>query len=209
MRVRVLPANEYRRERWKNGLGWTREIASGASAASRSSGFDPAAVDGPGGGPASLRDWRLSIAEIDRDCTFSVFPGVDRVLVLLSGEGMTLAFDDAERAAVAPPYGRVAFAGERSVECALTAGPTRDFNVMWRRDRYGARVLHRPLVGPMLFFGEPGVEWAVHLLCGRAAFKDSPESPALAAGDSALLDGDGRVILDGGGELLLVRFEAA
>ena len=23
---RLIPANEYRRERWKNGLGWTREI---------------------------------------------------------------------------------------------------------------------------------------------------------------------------------------
>ncbi|HEY5781340.1 MAG TPA: HutD family protein, partial [Lysobacter sp.] len=26
-RSQVIPANEYRRERWRNLLGWTREIA--------------------------------------------------------------------------------------------------------------------------------------------------------------------------------------
>ncbi len=205
MRVRILPANEYRRERWKNGLGWTREIATGSVAAAHS-GSGPVVADSEGG-PVSAWDWRLSIAEIDRDCAFSVFPGVDRALVLLGGEGMRLAFDDGEHVAVAPPYGRVDFAGERGVECALTAGPTRDFNVMWRRGRCSAQVLHRPLVGLMVFFGEPGVIWALHLLSGRAAFKDSPQLPGLAAGDSALLDGGARAILDGGGELLLVRLE--
>ena len=43
---RLIPANEYRRERWKNGLGWTREI-----------------VRMP---DSDAWDWRLSIAEIER-----------------------------------------------------------------------------------------------------------------------------------------------
>ena len=43
----VIAANEYRRVRWKNGLGWTREILR-----------QPDHEDW---------DWRLSIAEIEQD----------------------------------------------------------------------------------------------------------------------------------------------
>lgn len=193
MRIEHLPAEEYRRERWKNGLGWTREIAR-----------VPAGTDD--------WDWRLSIAEIDRDCDFSSFPGVDRVLVLLTGEGMTLDFADGEQVELRPPYGQIAFAGERALHCRLHAGPTRDFNLMWRRDRLRAQLMRRPLVGPMVFFAEPGVTWAVHLLAGRAKFQDRPGLPTLEAGDTALLhaateEGSGRAIVSGGGELLIVRLQ--
>lgn len=214
MHIDVLPAFEYRRERWKNGLGWTREIARG---------FSPAAVS-PQQPMASLADtangdgwdWRVSIAEIDRDCAFSSFPGIERELVLIAGEGMTLTFApaaadaDGERVELAPPHGRIRFAGERQLQCRLHAGPTRDFNLMWRRARCDAQLLHRPLVGSMLFFGEAGVLWLLHLLSGHATFKDRPELPPLAAGDSAMLRGTAgaRVIVDGGGELLLARLSA-
>ena len=78
---------------------------------------------------------------------------------------------------------------------------------MWKRDRIEAQLLHRPLVGPMLFFAESGVHWAVHVLAGRAAFKDHQPPVQLEQGDTALIDasGSGRVLIDGGGELLLVR----
>jgi environmental stress-induced protein Ves len=188
MDVSAIPANEYRRERWKNGAGWTREILRWPA-------------------QAEDWDWRLSIAEVDKDGPFSAFPGVDRELVLLSGEGMRLRFDDGEVAELQPPHDRVRFAGERVVQSELIAGPTQDFNLMWKRDRIEAQLLHRPLVGPMLFFAEPGVHWAVHVLAGRAAFKDRQPPVQLEQGDTALIDasGSGRVLIDGGGELLLVR----
>jgi environmental stress-induced protein Ves len=68
MRIVHLPANEYRRERWRNQLGWTREIYRQ---------------------PQDDADWswRASIAEVDRDAPFSAFPGCDRELVLLAGDG--------------------------------------------------------------------------------------------------------------------------
>ena len=188
MDVFAIPANEYRRERWKNGAGWTREILRWPSS-------------------AEDWDWRLSIAEVDREGPFSAFPGVDRELVLLAGEGMRLLFEDGEVAELQPPHDRVRFAGERAVRSELVAGPTQDFNLMWKRDRVEAQLLHRPLVGPMLFFAEPGVHWAVHVLAGRAAFKDRQPPVQLEQGDTALIDasGSGRVLIDGGGELLLVR----
>ena len=191
MDVLALPANEYRRERWKNGLGWTREILRWPR-------------------DAEDWDWRLSIAEVDKDGPFSAFPGVDRELVLLSGEGMRLRFEDGEEVTLNPPHDRVRFSGERALQAELVAGPTRDLNLMWRRDRVEASLLHRPLVGPMLFFAEPGVHWVVHVLAGRARFKDCQPPCLLEQGDSALIDagGRGRIQIDGGGELLLARIRA-
>jgi environmental stress-induced protein Ves len=187
-----LPANEYRRERWKNGLGWTREILRWPT-----SGED--------------WDWRVSIAEVDRDCPFSRFEGVDREIVLLAGEGMRLLFEDGERADLLPPHGRHRFAGERALRAELVSGPTQDFNLMWKRERIDATLLHRPLVGPMLFFAEPGVRWLVTLLGGRALVKDALLPVVLEQGDSLLIDerSEGRVILEGGGELLLARIAPA
>lgn len=185
---RVIAANEYRRERWKNGAGWTREI-----------------VRTPETGDW---DWRLSIAEIEQDGPFSVFPGIDRELVLIRGNGLRLRFSDGEVRELQPPHARLRFAGERAARSELLDGPTHDFNLMWRRDVMVAELLHRPLVGPMLFFTEPGVTWAIHLLAGQAQFDQASELPPLWAGDTALLaDGEqrGRYALEGGGELLAIK----
>jgi len=196
MRLLHLPANEYRRERWRNERGWTREIHRH---------------------PEGAADWawRVSIAEIDHDAPFSSFPGCDRELVLLSGEGMRLVFDDAEGGTVTlnPPHDRLRFAGERALHAELVDGPTHDFNLMWKRDAVQATLLHRPLVGPMVFFAEPGVTWLVYVMEGHAQFKDLARPLRLAQFDSVLLlpdtDGRARFILEGGGELLLCRIEPA
>jgi environmental stress-induced protein Ves len=184
----VIPANEYRRERWRNQMGWTREI-----------------YKAPEGGEW---DWRLSIAEIERDSAFSSFPGIDRELVLLSGNGLRLRFDEGEVHELAPPHSRLRFAGERAVTGELVDGPTHDFNLMWRRDRVQAELWHRPLVGPMVLFADAGHTWAAHLRAGRARFADDSGLPALEAGDTAILQAGAerlRHVIEGGGELLLVR----
>jgi environmental stress-induced protein Ves len=185
---RVIAANGYRRERWKNGTGWTREIVR-----------VPETADW---------DWRLSIAEIEQDGPFSVFPGIERELVLIRGNGLRLRFSDGEVHELEPPHARLRFAGEREVRSELLEGTTHDFNLMWRREAVAAELLHRPLVGPMLFFTEPGVSWAIHLLAGQAKFDEASQLPPLWAGDTALLaDGEqrGRYALEGGGELLAIK----
>lgn len=187
-RSRVISANEYRRERWKNGHGWTREIV-------RVPDHDH-------------WDWRLSIAEIEQDADFSAFPGIERELVLVRGNGVRLRFQDGEVHELHPPHERMRFVGERGVRGELLDGPTHDFNLMWRREAIAAELLHRPLVGPMLFFTEPGTRWAIHLLAGQAHFDQASGLPGLWAGDTALLvdhDGHGRYVLEGGGELLAIK----
>ena len=187
---RVIPSYEYRRIRWRNGQGWTREIHAE--------------------GTAEDWSWRLSIAEIEHDAAFSLFPGVDRELMLLSGDGLRLRFDDGECVELSPPHDRHRFAGERALTGELVDGTTHDFNLMWRRDRIRADTWHRPLVGPMVIFLEPGSTWVVHLIAGQARFDATSGLPALAAGDTAVLEaGDDRrrYVLDGGGEALLIRLE--
>ena len=194
---RILPASGYNRMRWKNGAGWTSEILR-----------VPDNEDW---------QWRLSIAEIEADAPFSTFPGVERELVLLSGNGLRLRFgqDDAGGVhALLPPHQKLRFAGEHVAFCELIDGPTRDFNLMWKRDTCNAQLWHRPLVGTMVIFVDPGEAWAVHMLAGQARFAgDSGLGEAsgdMQMGDTALLVADGkrtRYVLDGGGEILLIRIE--
>ena len=196
-RLRVLPAHDYRRERWRNGLGWTREIHRQPM---------PGAAQG---GEDWL--WRLSIAEVEQDAAFSAFPGIDRELVLLRGNGMRLRFDDGETVVLEPPHGRHRFAGERPLRGEPVDGPTHDFNAMWRRDRIDAAMWHRPLAGSMVLFLEPGEHWAIHLLAGRADAADGEHRCALAATDTLLLDANAtraRFVLEGGGEALVIRFRS-
>ena len=188
---RLLSPADHQRTRWKNDGGWTTELA-------RSGGED-------------FR-WRLSIAEIESDGPFSAFPGVERDLVLLDGNGIELDIDDAPPRRIAQRFERVHFAGESSVHCRLVAGPTRDFNVMTRRDAARAEVVARPLVGSMVIFPEAGCEWFVHVLAGEAGVRSGTDAFHLASGASLLGDfrarGGERLVIDGGGELVLVKLVA-
>jgi len=192
MRAQVSRHADYRRMRWKNGGGWTTELAA----------FP---VD------AQTFDWRVSIAAIESDGAFSPFPGCDRHIALLEGVGMILRFDGADDVRLEQRLRFVGFAGEAETFGKLIAGPVRDFNVIARRDACRADVLHRPLVGPMVFLPE-AVTWFVYLVSGSATIKSGGGAQGLAAGESALLlpDGDsGRVVIDGGGEVIIAKFVAA
>lgn len=109
---------------WKNGLGRTREIAVH-----------------PAGSGSEAFDWRISIAEVDSAAPFSMFPGIDRQIVLLDGDGFTMTVDGNRTHALTVPFAPFTFAGEAAVEVSLAGGPTRDFNLMLRRARVRGDVL--------------------------------------------------------------------
>jgi uncharacterized protein len=190
--MRALSASDYRRVRWMNGGGWTTELA-----------VHPAAATETG----AAFDWRVSIAEIESDGAFSTFPGCDRQVALLEGVGMELRFDAAPTVRLERRLHFVSFAGEWQTRGMLVAGPVRDFNVIVRRDAFGAEVRHRPLVGPMVFFPEAAT-WFLHLVAGRAEAKSAGMEVALDAGSSLLLEPGtrDRTVLNGGGDLVLVKF---
>lgn len=189
MQARHIPAHGFVRQRWKNRLGWTFEIAR-----------EPA----PGNGTESYA-WRASIAEIEQDCSFSAFPGLRRCLVLLTGAGMRLTDTGQVEHEILPPHGRIEFDGAHSMQCVLFDGPTRDFNLIWDPKQVEASVHLRPLVGPMLFFPALGSRWLILQLSGHSQLKQ--RGIALQAGDALLLSADSsaaeRCILEGSGELLV------
>ena len=113
--LRILRNGDYPSRPWKNGGGTTRDI-----------------LVSPPGAALDDFDWRLSLAQVDRDGPFSRFDNVDRTLVLLSG-AMTLHEPDRRIELVRGEP--VEFPGERTIEATLNGGATLDFNVMTRRGR--------------------------------------------------------------------------
>ena len=189
MRAFHLPSHHFERQRWKNQLGWTLEITRASAL------------------PASAADyaWRASIAEIEQDCAFSSFPGMQRILMLLHGEGMRMTLGDGRHTDLTPPYGRIAFSGDEAAHCSLHAGSTRDFNLIWDPAPIDASLNLRPLVGPMLFFAQPRTSWLIYQCSGQSALKGGLAH--MQAGDAMRLDSDdatgGRWILDGNGEIIV------
>lgn len=127
MALRTLRAADRTPVPWKNGGGVTTEVA----------------VYPPGAGFDDF-DWRVSLARVDSDGPFSIFPEIDRVLVLLKG---TLRLDMDDRAPVeltpaSPPLG---FAGDVAASARVLAGPALDLNVMVHRGRAEAQVTRLPL----------------------------------------------------------------
>jgi environmental stress-induced protein Ves len=120
--VRHLTPRDYRPMPWRNGQGVTTEIARGPEG------------DGP-------FDWRISAAPVVEPGAFSTFPGVDRILVVIEGTGLSLAHAESGLRVDLRPLRPYAFSGDATTTCTLPAGPVRDLGVMVRRDRFQARVL--------------------------------------------------------------------
>jgi environmental stress-induced protein Ves len=192
MSLRVLRSADYKRMPWKNGGGMTTELA-----------IHPANA-------SDAYDWRISIADIESNGPFSTFEGYDRYIALLEGVGMELHFDDGEPVRLERRLQFVKFAGEQRTEGVLLSGKVRDFNVIYKRDALRAEVLHRPLVGPMVFFRD--VTWFVYLAGGSAEAKCGDEAVALETHTSLLLSaeaGGQRIVISGGGEVVLVKIMPA
>jgi len=123
-----LPASGRAAQPWRNGGGLTREVAAGSGA----------------GGDFG---WRVSLAEVEEPGPFSVFPEVDRTIVLLSAAGMVLQIEGDQRELVRwEPF---RFPGEAATEAFLAAGPTADLNVMVRRGRWASEVQILGHQGPL------------------------------------------------------------
>ena len=109
---------------WRNGAGRTRELA-----------LQPSL----GGAPGDF-DWRISIADVERDAPFSAFPGVDRCIALLRGDGMHLLGDGIDHR-LDPASAAFRFPGEASLEARLLGGPCADLNLMTRRGTWYGDVI--------------------------------------------------------------------
>lgn len=161
--LHLTPA-DYRRMRWKNGLGWTTEI-----------------VVRPTEGEL---DFRVSIAEVDTDCEFSRLPGIDRSILVLEGDGMELEVEGEPPVALREGGEALSFSGDRDTRCRLLGGATRDFNVMTRRGALSHTLTTHRLTtrAPLELPCPPDGGWLLHVVQGQAHVGEH----ALGAGDSLL-----------------------
>jgi uncharacterized protein len=111
MSFHVVRFTDAKPQPWKNGGGVTRELLAW---------------------PTS-REWaiRLSVADIERDGPFSAFLGVDRWFAVLTGNGVRLGVPEK---LIQRGDDAVNFDGALAPNCTLINGPTRDLNLMIRRD---------------------------------------------------------------------------
>lgn len=111
MRVMArIAAEDVAPQRWRNGGGWTRELL-----------VWPA--------PPAAWQLRISLATIDAAGPFSVFPGVQRALALVSGAGLLLTIDGTAQRLHAGSE-PVFFDGTAAVAAEPLAGPSIDLNLM-------------------------------------------------------------------------------
>ena len=160
---------------WKNGGGTTAEIA-----------VAPADADFAAG----KFDWRLSLASIERDGPFSAFPGVDRTIMLVDGNGMVLTNVEKVRMVLDRRYLPQDFPGEWPVDCLLLDGPVRDLNLMANRARVRAdwQVIALDRKAAALAKADTLI---AHALSGRFeldGFADRDAPLALEAGDTLIAD---------------------
>lgn len=116
--IEVLKADQYTKMLWKNGAGYTLEIA-------RSLGD----LD---------FDWRISMADVTTSGPFSTFPNKQRIISVLDGKGIELHVDDlpAKKLNLGDIF---AFHGESQVHSELVDGAIRDLNLIYDPAKFHAR----------------------------------------------------------------------
>ena len=169
--MKILTPADYIQQPWANGRGTTTELLR--------IGTDPLLV-------------LLSMAVVTEDGPFSLFPGIERNLTVLTGPGFRLQGDGL--ALDCTPLRPVAFAGDVAIRAVGTEGqPSTDFNVMT------ARSLPRPQV----VAAGPGAEMPAGGLLALFALEPCRLSEArLGLHDLAITDGPVSVIA---GRVLAIR----
>jgi environmental stress-induced protein Ves len=123
--LRIIPQSEFVEGRWRNGQGVSWEIASHKKA-----------------GAADF-SWRFAKARIDSDVPFSIYPGMDRIFMMLEGDGMDLEFEGGKFLHVHEKFVPHEFSCDVPLNCKLRGGPSIDLNLFAARDdlKVAAQVL--------------------------------------------------------------------
>ncbi len=124
-------------------------------------------------------DIRLSLATVERAGPFSLYPGVNRWLLPLTGEGFELRVQG--KILYLRPGDEVwEFSGDDEVFCQLLDGPVTDFNVMIKRGAgkvivkaWDSREHHR-CDGDELFLYFPEDKKLYHLIGGETLEASTP-----------------------------------
>jgi len=118
--IKQLSSTDYRQMLWKNGAGYTVELARSA------------------GENLDTFDWRISMADVKSAGDFSRFNGMQRILTVLEGHGIELDIEDKHESLTT--LQSVQFSGDHATRCDLIDGPIRDFNLIYDPKQFHARL---------------------------------------------------------------------
>lgn len=166
----VLKADTYRRMPWKNGGGETTEIA-----------VFPQDAD------LATFGWRVSMATVGSDGPFSVFPGIDRTLSILQGDGMELKIAGRAPVALTQASKPLTFPADAPTSARLVSGTIMDLNVMTRRGQWVHQVEKRIVEGQHHLDAEGGVTLLLSL--GNIRIDCGDHAVEVARLDCAILEG--------------------
>lgn len=166
MSHRILRSPDHRRMPWKNGRGETVEVAVYPQA----SGF-------------ADFGWRVSMAGVTEDGDFSIFPGIDRTLAVLTGTGIELEVQGAGLHILTPDAPPLAFPADVPSSARVISGPIRDLNVMTRRGAFTHRLaaLDAPTTG--------APDWRLLLATDHVTLEFAGETLTLGPHDVLFCDG--------------------
>ncbi|MTC74741.1 HutD family protein [Providencia sp. wls1919] len=119
--IQKLTAQDYKKMPWKNGQGFTLELAR-----SHGEGLENF-------------DWRVSIADVKSAGSFSFFPNKQRIIGVLEGTGIVLQIDKNSPVSLLQKQFH-AFNGESDVYAELINEAIRDFNLIYNPEKYSARL---------------------------------------------------------------------
>jgi environmental stress-induced protein Ves len=116
--IKIITPEQYRDIPWKNGKGSTTELLIND------------------GADINNFKWRISIAKVTENGSFSDFSGFLRNLVLIKGNGITLEHNQNSVDNLDSLLKVACFNGADTTIATLTSGPIVDFNVMTKEHTY-------------------------------------------------------------------------
>ena len=165
---------------------------------------------------ASGEEWRLALLDIRSNTVLPGEPGWARQFFLYRGNGVQVSAGNSDPIPLRDRLRTLAPAPGTPVEIELEDGPVQLVDASWSPARWQAELIGRPLVGAQILFGAMHQLWLVHMLSGRGEIRLHEQRRAVEAGESIRLDprehdnlASSRAVLDGGGEVALLRIRRA
>lgn len=158
---------------WKNGGGTTLQLA-----------IAPAGT--------GLEDfaWRISSAQVAVDGAFSSFPGIDRSLAVLAGNGLRLQREDGQVETLHSAGAIAFFAGEEVIDAQLLDGPITDLNLMTRRSLWTHQVQLQKWQGTQGLENDAAVLLLWNAAQSAVDVKAGDAMHPLAAGNGLLIENE-------------------
>ena len=116
--ISIISPQEFKTVPWKNGKGETIELSISE------------------GGTLEKFDWRISMASVVEDGSFSDFSGYERALILVKGNGIRLQYDSKRKDEQINFLDIAKFDGSLKTSGILQSGPINDFNIIVDKEKY-------------------------------------------------------------------------